>query len=142
MTWTYLPAAMRNLDRVRLLIGDTDSADPQLQDEEITFFLTEAGNPRAAAVQAVEALIGRYARQVDRAIGGEGGLSVSASQKVAHYQQLLVTLKERARSRPVPFAGGISQSQKDAQEERTDRVRPAFTVDMDSAPVVLDEERE
>lgn len=128
MPWTYLgPTSDR--DRVRLLIGDTEATDPQLQDEEIAWLLAEAGNVYGAAVAACEALAAKYARQVNRSVAGAGGLSVSAGDRAQHYRDLAETLQIRARKarRPVPFAGGISDAQKDAVEADTDRVAPAFT---------------
>ena len=45
MTWSYSgnPSAS-NLDRVRFLSGDTDSANPLASNEEITFLLVEWNN--------------------------------------------------------------------------------------------------
>ena len=50
MAWSYDPTdldtttASGRLNTVRLLIGDTDTVDQQVQNEEITFALSENGN--------------------------------------------------------------------------------------------------
>ena len=50
MSWSYDPTdlntttASGRLNTVRLLVGDTDTLDPQKDNEEITFALTENGN--------------------------------------------------------------------------------------------------
>jgi hypothetical protein len=50
MSWSYDPTdlntttASGRLNTVRLLVGDTDTDDQQLQDEEITFSLSETGD--------------------------------------------------------------------------------------------------
>lgn len=130
MPWTYL-GPTTDAGKVRLLIGDTEATDPQLQDEEITWFLSEAGNVYGAAVAACEALAAKYARHVNRSVAGAGGLSVSAGDRAQHYRDLAETIQTRARKarRPMPFAGGISDAQKDAVEADPDRVPPAFTND-------------
>ena len=43
MSWTYTDPNTSDRDKIRFLIGDTDSTDPLLSDEEIAFTLTEAG---------------------------------------------------------------------------------------------------
>lgn len=115
--------------KVRFLIQDTNSALAQLHDEEIDWLLTEAGgNVYRAAAACAQALASRYAADVDRSVSGAGGLSVSASQRFTQYTQLAAQLTAQAakKGRGVPFAGGISDAQKDAQELDPDRVRPAF----------------
>lgn len=51
-----------------------------------------------------------------------------------HYLALSKTLREAAAGSNTflvaPFCGGISQSDKSSRESDTDRVEPAFTVDM------------
>ena len=50
MAWSYDPTdlntttASGRLNTVRLLVGDTDTTDQQVQNEEVTFSLTESGN--------------------------------------------------------------------------------------------------
>ena len=132
--WTYNPAVGRDLDKVRLWIGDTDSTDPQLQDEEITFFLLDEGAPIRAAVTAADALAARYARVVSTQIGDQ---KEDAETMIAHYLALANRLRRKAaRTGVLPFAGGISVSDKQTREENTDRVAPAFDRTMQDEPGV------
>jgi hypothetical protein len=105
MTWSYDPTAEDNISRVRLLIGDTVQTSPQLQDEEIEFFLSQSNDsPNSAAVMAARSLIARYSRMVDKTIGP---LSISYSQRVKGYQELvsqLLRAEDSGGSSPRPFA--------------------------------------
>ena len=50
MAWTYdatllsISTSVGRRYSVRLIIGDTDTTDQQLQDEEIDFFLSQGGD--------------------------------------------------------------------------------------------------
>ena len=126
MAWTYT-SDPEDVDRdaVRLLIGDTDTTDQQLQDAELDWFLSDEGSVSGAAIAAARAIQARYARMVDKAVGD---LRLSYSQRADHYADLATRLERRRAQRTgVPFAGGISQAQKDTVEADTDRVEPYFT---------------
>lgn len=133
MTWTYSnDPANSERDRVRLWVGDTDSNDPQITDEEIAFFLSDAGSPVAAALMAAQMLAAKYARAVDKSVGD---LRLSYSQRAKAYQALVSDLRFRVATRTAPpFAGGISKTQKEATVSDTDRVPPAFTRDQFDYP--------
>lgn len=133
VTYTYNPGITSDSDRVRFLVGDTDATDPLFDDGEVVFLLSEAGDVYTAAAQAADQLAARFAREVNRAVAGDGGTRVDAGQRFEHYTALARQLHERAARMigPVPFAGGISQSDKDARAGATDRVLPAFAVDME-----------
>ena len=81
--WTYDTGNLATVDEdgrkniVRLLIGDTDINDPQLQDEAILFALSSnKDNPNVAAIFAINAIISKYARlvniELDEAIHANG----------------------------------------------------------------------
>jgi len=125
MAWTYTndPANVA-LDRVRFMIGDIDADDPQITDEELNWLISDEGSEISAAIAAVRNLIAQYARLVDKSVDG---LSISYSQRRDNLKELMATLKARQASRKaVPFAGGISQSQKDDVKDNSDRVKPRF----------------
>lgn len=137
MTWTYGgdPAA-NDRDKVRFLIGDTDTNDQQVSDEEIAYLLTSEGSVPGAAVAAVQALIAKFSRLVDKSVGD---LSISYSQRVGQYEKLLRQLVQRRALRTgTPYAGGISESDKDTVEADTDRVRPEFYKGQFSHPGATD----
>ena len=80
MTFTYTgDPSVSNRDKVRFLIGDTISAEPHFQDEEIAWMLGEwGGDVYQASRAACEVLSGRYAHkaQVSKSVGD---LSISES---------------------------------------------------------------
>lgn len=86
MSWSYDPARTEDaLNHVRLMIGDTDTSDQQLSDEEITSLLLQAdGNRYMAAAAAAEAIRGKYSRYG------------ASSQEAARYGELAESLKEKA----------------------------------------------
>lgn len=62
MAWTYDPINLDTdlISQVRLRIGDTDADDPQMQDEEITYFLTVTHeNTLRASLLAIKGLIAK-----------------------------------------------------------------------------------
>lgn len=126
--WTYSgnPASSPK-DQVRFLVGDTDETDQLLQDEEIEWLISDRGSALAAAVAAAEAIAAKFARQVDKAVGD---LRLSLSQKAQGYAARAAELRLRLATGAAPYAGGISASDKEAQELDTDRVPPAFRVGM------------
>lgn len=132
MSWSYSGDPSNSTrDAVRFLIGDTDTNDQQLSNEELDYLLTTYSSDKyAAAIAAVRALIAKFARLADKAVGD---LRISYSQRLKHYQQLISNLQLQAATvggLAEPYAGGISVSDKDSVEEDTDREPPAFTKDL------------
>lgn len=110
---------------IRLLLGDTSSGNPMLQDEEIDAFLSLEGGRDIAAAHAADAIGASFARQVDKTIGK---LKISIAKASGHYFDLADRLRFKANSRAAPYAGGISQDDKRDAERDTDRVKPAFSL--------------
>jgi len=129
MPFSYDPAIVTTIDEVRLKIGDTNPLDPQLMDEEITMLLTEAGeSSRAAAVAAIDILIARYARHVDKWVGD---LKILASQRFEQYTKLRGTLITGGGSPAmsgVPNAGGVYIAETLSARANTALVQGAFRV--------------
>lgn len=133
MTWTYDGApgsgtAAQRRDTVRLLIGDTDTNDQQITDEEIAYFLGQANDrPYYAAVSAARAIAASYARLVDNSLDQS---SVSLSQLQTHYAQLATRLEKEAKTKGsalgLPSAGGISRDAMKTADDVEDRPDPAF----------------
>lgn len=132
MTWTYSSSpdtgtADGRRDAVRLLVGDTDTNDQQIQDEEISFALSEANdNVYRAAAQVARFIAGLYARRVDTSFDS---LDTSYAQRQEHYHKLAEKLDRMAKRKGglgMPSAGGISVSDMDSVEDDSDRVEPAF----------------
>lgn len=130
MAWTYTPENSDTLSRVRFLIGDTDSTDQQLQDEEIQMLLGLGGGVQVTAQKAALALAAKYARLTDKWVGD---LKILASQRARRYQELATTLKTEAAASSlyaVPTAGGIYVADKETQEQNDALVHGSFKRDM------------
>lgn len=132
MTWTYNAADLASSpkDQVRLLMGDTLSTDPQLQDEEIAYVITTRGSLYGAAAECCRSLQAKFSRSVDQAAGAS---KTSYSQLAKAYGVKAAEFEARAAASGagLPYAGGISVTDKIQQEQNTDRVQPQFQVGMD-----------
>lgn len=117
-------------DEVRFLIGDTggseagESSEFFLSDEEIDYVLSTHSNVKVAALQATKGLIKRLAREAD---ASSSDSSVDFSQRIQHFRENRKQLeREVAITAATPYAGGISEDDKQIDEDDEDRVDPAF----------------
>ena len=144
MTWTYNVPAQDDHDRIRLLVGDTDTTDQQLQDEEIDMFLSLEGNSTPSTVTSTRPVLYRSAAASARAIAAKYARLVSQtlgkrqdaySDLLDHYQTLAKMLLDRASASGIaPRVGGLSISDKISSQMDTDLVQPFFTRDMQQEP--------
>ena len=132
MAWTYSGNPANNSkDAVRFLIGDTLKEDPILQDEEIAYLLTVNGDPASAAIQGCEQIAAKFSRLCDQTVGS---VSLSYSQKAKAYLAMAAKLRERlAIGNAIPYAGGISDSDKQIAASDQDLVQPVFRKHMEEA---------
>ena len=117
------------LNVVRLLIGDNVVADPQLQDEEINFSLSQTGdNVYFAGSYCARVLAGKYSREVDTQL--DGALEAKYSDKVKQYNLLAIRLSEMGKKYSGKalgvVAGGISLADISTNDLDTDRPLPSF----------------
>lgn len=137
MSWSYSPSdlntttASGRLNTVRLLVGDTDSADPLSQNEEVLFALSQTGNNvYYAAVWICRTIAAKFSRMVTTTL--DGALSANYSDKAKQYNQLAVQIEAQGKKTSGKAlgvsAGGISVSAMDLANATTDRVAPAFGV--------------
>lgn len=128
MAWTYSgdPSAS-DRDHVRFLIGDVDSSEQLLTDEEIAFALTEEPAPRLAAASCCDAIVAKWSRQVDT---GMLSLNVNASQRIQNYRTLAAKLRADHYKRITPRFLGQSIGTKDTLAGDTDVPQPAFATGM------------
>ena len=113
-------------DKVRFYIGDTsnDATKEALSDNEIDAMLTDYPDPLDCAIKCAEALIAKYAGYVTQTVGS---VSVQYSNLVTQYEKLANRLKQKLATKSGGiWVGGLSQSEKDANADETDRVEPAF----------------
>ncbi len=131
MTWTYDNTDPGNTDKdqVRLMVGDTDTGDQQLTDEEITYFLTTYTTVGGAAVYAARAILAEVSRQVTRAVGD---LKINLSDRAKAYRELINDLVEMAdASDPWQvYMGNQSLADRNADRANTDLPQPPFEVGM------------
>lgn len=135
--WSYdetslgTSTADERLNSVRLLVGDTDTNDQQVQNEEIAFALSQNGNNiYYAASWIARTIASKYARYVDTDLDGQ--LSESYSDLQTHYTKLAQTLDFQGKKLSGGLgmaAGGISKARMEVVEDLEDRVKPSIRRD-------------
>lgn len=116
-------------DAVRALVGDTDPANPLLDDPTYAFILTVETNIYARASLAAQSLAGKYAQQFNKRIGD---FWRDAKPIFDHYAELSKDFRRQARVRikAQPFVGGVDKLTVDAERANTSKVQPRFEVGM------------
>lgn len=136
MSFTYDPTDLDTstssgkLNSVRLLIGDTDSSDPLLQDEEILFSLAQKSTVYGAAALSCKFVVANFSRLVDTQL--DGVLQENYSDLVKNYSSLASKMTDLDDSESgVKFgisAGGISKTEMNLVQSLPDRVPSEFWV--------------
>lgn len=142
MTFTYAgdPQAS-DVAAVRFEISDTDTNAPLLQDEEIAYAISsESGytvtpSPSAvtladallfgAAARCMETLARKFAMQADETVGD---LATTYSKQAVTYAVRAKELRVKSQGMHPPTQV-YTRSQKQALEQDTDRLQPAFRRD-------------
>jgi len=119
------------LNATRLLLGDTDSGDPQVQDSEVTFALSQTNdNVYSAAAWLARVVASKYARQVN--IDLDGQLSAEYSELSKQYSRRADQLEYQATKIGAGIgvkAGGIKKTDIEMARQNTNRVKPTFRRD-------------
>ena len=124
MSWSYSDSLSTDRDRLRFRIGDVDTNDQLLSNETLDALLTTRPDPTLAAIDAIEGILAKFAREIDR---GSLGLGGSRSQKTQFYRDLLKELRaEAARGDTGAFFGGGSVSGKETIREDEDKPLTPF----------------
>lgn len=134
MTWTYNSTSIGSsgLATVRFLIGDTNTNDQLVTDEEISAVLSNiTANNYLAGALVLDRLTGYYSRQADT---DNEGLNVKGSQRAQAFAKQAATLRRQAYTSATVFVGGRSKATKEDREAESDLVQPAFTRDMHDFP--------
>ena len=131
MAWSYSPSSLatNTTSQARFLIGDTNTNDQQLQDEEINFTLTLRGSIWGAAAMCCESIAANASRKADTTTG-ELRTLYSSIAKSYHARSAYYESQAAARGGALPIVGGISVMEKAAQEANPDRVPPNFNTGM------------
>jgi hypothetical protein len=137
MAWSYDPTdldtttASGRLNTVRLLVGDTETLDQQVQNEEITFGLSENGNNvYYAGAWIARAISSKYSRKVNTSL--DGALKADYSDLAKQYKVLADDLEYQGKTSGAVIgvlAGGITKSGVEAVRANTNRIEGSFRRD-------------
>jgi hypothetical protein len=137
MAWSYEETDLRTttasgrLNTVRLLLGDTDSNDQQVQNEEIAFALAQNNNNvYYAGAWCARIVAAKYSRKVTTSI--DNAISADYSDLATQYQKLAESLEYQGKKSGAVVgikAGGITKSGIDAVRANTNRITPSFRRD-------------
>ena len=137
MAWSYdamnlgTSTLAERINSVRLLVGDTDTNDQQVQNEEVTFALNQTSdNVYYAAAWCARSIAAQYSRRVTQNLSG--ALSADYSDLQDHYTSLAETLEHQGKKTGAVLgikAGGISIATVDNVRQDTDRIAPSFRRD-------------
>jgi hypothetical protein len=125
------------INNVRFLVGDTDSSDYAITNDNVSFALTQAGDDvYLAAAICARALAGKYATYVDTKFED---VSSDYSQMSENYYKLATRLEAQSkkygsRGLGTPVAGGLTYSDIEANDLNDDRVQPKFKQDQFANP--------
>lgn len=142
MAWSYDPTdldtttASGRLNTVRLLVGDTETVDQQVQNEEITFGLSENGdNVYYAGAWVARAIASKYSRKVNTSL--DGALKADYSDLTKQYKALADDLEYQGKTSGAAIgvlAGGITKSGIEAVRANTNRLEGSFRRDRFNNP--------
>ena len=123
MTFSYDETKLNvELNKIRLYIGDTDSQDPLLQDEEIVSVQADNTGFRKIVAACCRLICAQLARKVDYKLSL---LSEKASALYGRYK-MLAERYEAMSSASYPWSGAIFKADKEAVEDDTSLVKPTF----------------
>jgi len=137
LSWSYDPTDLDTatssgrLNTVRLLVGDTETLDQQVQNEEITFGLSENGdNIYYAGAWIARAIASKYSRKVNTSL--DGALKADYSDLAKQYKVLADDLEYQGKTSGAVIgvlAGGITKSSVNAVRANTNRIEGSFRRD-------------
>lgn len=136
MAYTNNPRANPR-DAVRLLVGDVSTSTSRefLSDVDYDYFIAVCPNHYSAAALACNSLAAVFGGSgTEKKVGD---LSIKRAD-AAYYRDLGRQLQRMSALQSVPYAGGISRSDKAAVRDDSDRVRPAFETGMFDNPWAVD----
>lgn len=118
MTWTYTgDPNVSQRDSIRFLIGDTDTTDQLVNDEEIAWVLTDTDSIYQAAHDLCTVIAAKFARLATSKSVGD--LSLSYSDRSETYHRLAERMLHLADRRdvPIPWASPKNMATADMREE-------------------------
>lgn len=105
MSWTYSGnPASSDTDRLRFELGDVNSADPLLSDEEIAYCLAQESTFMGALARAAEAVAQRFAREATTQVGS---LGLQLSERAKVWGERAKEYRRRVTSAAVPSLAAV-----------------------------------
>lgn len=101
MSWTYDNPTASEKDEVRFIVGDTDTTDQLLTDEEINYLLNKYDSVNEAAYQAALSIAAKFARLVNISTSKT---NISYAQQYEHYKDLAAELYSALQITPIPYS--------------------------------------
>ena len=131
MTFSYDETALDvELNKIRLFIGDTDSDDPLLQDEEIASAQADVVGFKATVAACCRLICAQLSRKVDYKLSL---LTEKASALYERYKDMAERYEVMS-SVSYPWSGSIFEADKEAVEDDTSLVKPKFRKDLHRHP--------
>lgn len=118
--------------RVRSMTGDKSTGRPVfLTDEEVDYYVGANATIQGAARDAVDALLAEWSGEATSKRVGDLQL---ARNEIGRLEKLRGRLDRAVSGGAKPVVSGVTVSGKQAREDLTDRVTPAFTRGMHDIP--------
>jgi hypothetical protein len=132
-SYTYVDPSTSDKDAVRFLVGDIDSGDWLVSDEEIDYTLDQEPNVYRAAADVAESIAAKFAREVS---ASAEGMSYSAQELFRNFMDLAERLRRMAarRARPRIYVGGISWAERFKADQDADKIPTHFRSHMHDNP--------
>lgn len=127
--WTYNTNLQAEKDQVRFLVHDTDTSRQLFQDEEIKWVLTQEANVYTTAAMLCENLVAKNGGVKSKKIS-----ELSITYDPVFYMTMAANLRARGAGHQVPYAGGISVSDKLAVQADTDATTSAIVRGLEDNP--------
>ncbi len=123
-TWSNNPAGS-NRDLMRMLLRDTSSSSMKFSDEELAWYVANSASVWYAAAEACDTYAGKLAESGSKTVG-----DLSITRAVGDYRMTAQRFRARGARAAIPYAGGITVSDKDTETGDSDRVASAFRIGM------------
>lgn len=133
MTFTYTgDPSVSDRDKVRFLIGDTDSTDPHFQDEEIMWLVNTWNDVYEAAAVCADILGGRFAHKADVSkTVGDLSLSTTYSRAAEGFKVMAHQMRDMRARQFVPMPVVNAQALVSTENRRVETYNTDFFLGMD-----------
>jgi hypothetical protein len=138
--WSYSGDPQSSVrDAVRFEVQDTNPKSHLLENEEIEYAIAEeapsltptTAEVLSAAARCMEALARLFRMQADTEVGS---LKTDYVKQAAGYDEQAVKLRVKAQGLQSPWAGGLSESQREQWRSEPNLIQPAFRMELFGNP--------